>query len=230
MANPRLTLSLFLFASGLLSAQEVKFIDLRNVQQRTVLRYPPSPEPDCEAGQPCVVSGSAGGLILDGAPDRRDPHALGVYLLRIVPNEIDPPKPFEAEFRILNTGLAPIELPISPHLSDLQPINESATFTYWSLALVIRLEGPQQGTPSVGYIQLYGAADQGKTMLTLEPGQWIQVQTKVKLENWPKVDATRATGEFWLRRNTFHPHPGGWTTTIENVYPNVTPTPRIDVR
>jgi hypothetical protein len=74
----------------------------------------------------------------DGAPDQRDPHALGIYLMRVTPTDINAAEPFQVEFKILNTGTAPIELPVSPHLSDLQPSDESVAFNYSSLALVVR--------------------------------------------------------------------------------------------
>jgi hypothetical protein len=74
----------------------------------------------------------------DGAPDARDPRALGVVLDSVEPTDITL-DPFEAEFRIMNTGLVPIDLPIFPHLSDLQPADESQKFQYLSLALYVRL-------------------------------------------------------------------------------------------
>lgn len=226
----RIILCLSLVFSCVAAAQEVKFIDLSAVQQRTRLRYPPALSPDCEAGKPCVAGGSVGGSIADGAPDRLDPHAVGLYLLNISPRDIDPEKPFDAEFRVLNTGLAPVQLPISPHLADLQPSDASASFSYLSLALVVHVEGPERGMPSVGLVQLYGAADYEGTTLVLKPGEWIRVTAKVTLQSWPQLSSTHARGEFWLRRNTFQPHPGGGSTTIENLYPNVTPTPPIDIR
>jgi hypothetical protein len=153
-----------------------------------------------------------------------------VYLLRVSPTDIDPVNPFEAEFRVLNTGLAPIEVPVSPHLSDLQPSDASAAFSYLSLALVVQVEGPQRGTPSVGFVQLYGTTDHEGTTLVLKPGEWIRVGGKVTLQNWPALASTRVRGEFWLRLNTFQPHPGGGSTKIDNLYPNASPTPWIDIR
>ena len=79
-------------------AQEAKYIDLAFVQQ-TELRHPP----DCEAGK-CIGGSVGGGSIADGAPDQRDPHALGVYVLQVTPTEIHRAEPFEAEFDSLNTG------------------------------------------------------------------------------------------------------------------------------
>lgn len=41
------------------SAQEVKFIDLVGVTQRTELRHPPAPPSNCEEKKPCVEAGGA---------------------------------------------------------------------------------------------------------------------------------------------------------------------------
>src|SRR5271157_5488826 len=119
----------------LLRAQEIKFIDLAAVHQRTELRHPLAPQSDCKEGTGCIGGGYGGGSVVDGAPDQRDPHALGIYLLRVTPTDINPAEPFQVEFRILNTGTASIEIPVSPHLSDLQPIDESMAFSYFSVAL-----------------------------------------------------------------------------------------------
>lgn len=130
--------------STLLHAQEVKSLDITGLRPRTQLRYPPAPPADCDTAG-CVGGGYGSLLVGDGAAHIHDPHALGVYLLRVTPTDIDPTQPFEAEFRVLNTGLAPIELPISPNLSDLQTEDEWATFSYFSLALVVYTEKRQPG-------------------------------------------------------------------------------------
>jgi len=94
---------------------------------------------------------------------------------------------------------------------------------------VVRVEGPQRGTPSVGLVELYGSADHEGTIWGLKPGEWITVRANVKLLSWPsELVATDFRGEFWLRRNTFYPHPGGGFTQMENLYPNVT-LPEISV-
>jgi hypothetical protein len=228
-------LLLLLVPSVLLTGQEIKVIDLTGIQQRTELRHPPAPPPNCNESAPCVAGGYGGGSVGDGAPDRRDPRALGVYLLRVTPTDITYPEPFEAEFRVLNTGLAPLEIPVSPHLSDLQPSDESLPFSYFSLALGVQVGGQDpQGRDLVGYgfIELYGSPRNDGTMLELRPGQWISVKAKVKLRGgWPLESVSaRFRGQFWLRRNTFHPHPGGSSTDIENLYPNASPSPWIPVR
>jgi hypothetical protein len=177
-----------------------------------------------------VCGGYGGGGVADGAPDRRDPHALGVYLLRVNPTEINPAQPFEAEFRVLNTGLASIEVPVSPHLSDLQPADESAPFSYFSLALVVSMEGDWQH-PALAFVELYGVREHEETMLSLRPGEWIHVKAKMQPRYSPAESAmAHFLGGFWLRRNRFTPHAGGGFTMMENLYPNVTPTPSVAVR
>jgi hypothetical protein len=179
------------------------------------------------------VGGSLGSLG-HGAPDQRDPRALGVYLLRVTPTDINPLEPFEAEFKVLNTGRAPIEVPVYPHLSDLQPSNESVAFTYFSLALVVQGESEPEGTGSnvsaLGYVELYGSHEHEGSVMELRPGEWIRVRANMKQHTWPPEPVfARLRGQFWLRRNVYRPQPGGAFTETRNLYPNVTSTPSIAV-
>ena len=218
---------------SLLKGQEIKYIDLSDVRPRKELRHPPAPQPDCREGTHCMGGGYGGGSVGDGAPDQRDPHALGIYLLRVTPTDINPAEPFQVEFKILNTGTVPIELPVSPHLSDLQPSDESVAFNYSSLALVVRGEGEPQGprVDSVGFVELFGSPDHAESMTVVRPGEWVRVSANVKLLTWPSEPVSaRFRGEFWLRKNTFHPHPGSGFIEAHNLYPNDTPTPFVAVR
>jgi hypothetical protein len=145
---------------------------------------------------------------------------------------MNPAEPFEAEFKVLNTGTAPIEIPVSPHLSDLQPQDESVAFGYLSLALVVHAEGEPQGpdVSSIGFIELYGSPDHEGSVLVLRPGERIRVRATVKLNTFSvEPISAQFRGESWLRRNIFHPQPGGAFTETHNLYPNSTPTPSIAV-
>jgi hypothetical protein len=128
-------------------------------------------------------------------------------------------------------GLAPIEVPVSPHLSDLQPANESAAFEYRSITLkVLVTNADPQGAQfiSLGDVELYGSSDHEGTILLLKPGEWIRVNANIKLRRWAYEPITvQMRGEFLLRRNTYHPQPGGSSTEIVNLYPNHTSTPYI---
>jgi hypothetical protein len=160
-----------------LMAQEIKYIDMTDVRQRTELRHPPAPQSDCKEGTGCIGGGYGGGSVGDGASDQRDPDALGIYLLRVTPTDINPAEPFQVEFRVLNTGTAPIELPVSPHLSDLQPSDESVAFTYFSLALAVRGEAEPEGPAvnSVGFIELFGLPDRAESMMVIIAEPYIYV-------------------------------------------------------
>lgn len=218
---------------SLLRAQEIKYIDVTDVRQRTTLRYPPAPQSDCKEGAGCIGGGYGGGSVTDGAPDQRDSHSLGIYLLRVTPRDINSAEPFQVEFKVLNTGTAPMELPVSPHLSDLQPSDESVAFNYFSLALVVRGEADPDGPPvnSIGIVELFGTPDHMESMMVLRPGEWIRVSANVNLFASPSEPVSvRLQGEFWLRRNTFHPHAGGQFIEANNLYPNSTPTPFVAVR
>jgi hypothetical protein len=222
-------LLLLLATSALLEAQEVRVVDLLNVNQRTELRFPPAPS-DCIPGEPCVGGGVGGGSVADGAPDPRDPRALGVALNRVAPTDITLDA-FEAEFRLLNTGLAPINVPVWPHLSDLQPSSESQPFSYLSLALEVRLSGtvPAQAS-GVGWVELYGSAEREDTIITLKPGEWVRVKAKVKLHTWPtKPIEAQLRGDFWFHDNVFKPQTGGAFTEAVNVYPNHTLFPAVAI-
>ena len=217
----------------ILMAQEIKYIDITDLRQRTELRHPPAPQSDCKEGTGCISGGYGRGSVGDGAPDQRDPHALGIYLLRVTPTDINPAEPFQVEFKVLNTGTAPIELPVSPHLSDLQPSDESVAFDYFSLALAVRGEAEPEGPPvnSIGFIELFGSPDHAESMMVLRPGEWIRVSANIKLlSSPPKPVSVRFQGGFWVRRNTFHPYAGGQFIEANNLYPNSTPTPFVAVR
>ncbi len=215
-----LRLAFFLLASSaLLNAQEVKYVDLTDSPQRTDLRTPPAPP---------GVPWSGGGSVADGAPNIRDPHALGIELMRVIPADIDPAKPFEVEFRVVNTGQAPIELPVWPHLSDLQPQDESIAFTYLSIGLTVRVVEPNANATSLGFVQMYGSSDDARTVVSLKPGEWIRVRANVKLASAPAHQGlVSLEGDFWLHRTTFRPSPGGSFTDAVNIYPNRTKTARL---
>ena len=85
--------------------------------------------------------------------------------------------------------------------------------------------------PALAVAELYGTTDHEGTMVTLRPGEWIHVKAKMTPRYSPKDTGTmQLLGGFWLRTNTFTPHPGGGFISAVNLYPNVTPTPPIPLR
>ncbi len=134
---------------------------------------------------------------------------------------------FGADFRVLNAGAAPVDIPVSPHLSDLQPPGKLQEFPYLSLALVVRLHAisPPQAN-GIGWVELYGSADHEDTIVTLKPNEWIRVKANVKLHTWPSepVDL-RLSGDFWLHRNVFRPEESGGFVDSLDLCPNRTTLP-----
>lgn len=196
-------------------AQEVKFIDLSDVRQRTTLRVPQTKEPNCTP-EPCVVTKetSVGDCTTDVEP-------LRVALDWVAPHDLTL-DPFKAEFRILNAGDDSVEVPISPQLSELQPPGNLRPFDYISLGLRINLSGvsPIQAF-GVGWIELFGSSEHPDTILKLEPGQWMRVTASVKLHTWPSqaLDAV-LRGDFRMHKNVFEPEEQGGFINALDLCPN----------
>jgi hypothetical protein len=213
-------LPLLLFGIPLL-AQQVKFIDLTTTPQRVELRYPPA--------APNQHGNYSVGSVGDCVVDPRDPHSLTVTVQNAIVRDTDPKRPFEIEFKVLNTGQSPLRLPTWPHLSDLQPDDASTTFSYMSLTLSA---SPIEDGGSLGYIELYGKSDKPDTLITLKPGEWIRVEANVRFRvKLPPADTFNLKPDYWLRNVTFYPHPGGFSTDVSNICVNRNrPTPTIQVR
>jgi hypothetical protein len=139
-----------------LRAQEVKAIDLSNVQQRTTLRVPQTKEPNCVPESCVVIKGTSVGDCNTAVRDLR------VSLDHVTPTQITLDS-FDAEFHISNTGTAPIEIPISLELTDLQPPRELQDFDYISLALRVLLDAP--GPPTAYGLGGLNCTDQLNTQI-----------------------------------------------------------------
>jgi hypothetical protein len=229
MASRQAKLLLLLLATlALVEAQETKVVDLLDVNQRSELRFPPAPS-ECRPDE-CVHGCVGGSYVVDEAPDPRDQRALGVALDRVTPTDITLDA-FEADFRLLNTGLASIDVPVWPHLSDLQPSSELQPFSYLSLALEVQLSGtgPAQAL-GVGWVELYGSAERVDTIITLKPGEWVRVRAKLKLHTWPTITTeAQLQGDFSFHDNVFKPQICGGFTVAVNMYPNHTLFPALGV-
>jgi hypothetical protein len=203
-------------------AQQMNFIDLTATTQHVALRYPPALPVERGYG-----GGSGGGSLADCGVDGRDPRSLTVYLQNVIVRYDDPKRPFELELKVLNTGKVPLQLPVWPHLSDLQPSDASASFTYMSLALSV---SPVEDRSSIGYVELYGKADMPGTLITLGPGEWLRVEARVHFDrNLPPAGTLHLVPGYWLRRDTYYPHQGGFSTAAENICINQMATPAVPI-
>lgn len=199
-----------LLANTALLAQQVKFIDVTGEPQRVRLRYPPAP-----AFENVATGGGMSTSISECGPEIRDPRSLSVYLQSAIVNSSDPMGASQVEFKVLNTGKVPLRLPVSPHLADLQPADSSIAFEYMSLALsASRIKDRR----SIGYIELFGKEDAPGTVITLNPGEWLRVEARVKFNrSLPPTGTVDLLPGYWLRRVKFYPHPGGYSSAAENI-------------
>ena len=205
-----------------LLAQQVRSIDLTGVTQRTELRYPPAAPVRNGIG-----GGSGGSSVGDCGVDSHDPRSLTAYVQSVTPRDGDANRRFGVEFKVLNTGKVPLELPVSPDLSDLQPNDASAPFQYISLALAV---SPTEDRSSIGFVELYGTHDAPETMVTLKPGEWLRVAARIKFNlKPPPAGVIHLAPGYWVHRVTYLPHPGGSSSAIEGICLNQESAPSVPV-
>jgi len=157
-------------------AQEAGFLDLTTIAARIELRHPAAPD-----GTPAPIrdaSGKPSGCTL---PAGNAP-ALRTTLLWLDRSEYQAGDEEKFAVQIENVGSAPVSLPFSPHLADLQPEDPGQKFKYSTLIVVLWLGGERWSeSQSLGSdVALYGAKDHPDTMLTLRPGEWAQLTGKGK--------------------------------------------------
>jgi hypothetical protein len=115
------------------------------------------------------------------------------------------------EVTVENTGSAPIRIPFSPHLADLQPKDPAQQFAFYEFQIAFLLieADDRWSTNSGGSAILYGSNDHANTMMTLNPGEWVRVIAtgdidlgedliKLTLSGYP---ANQANAETSLFRN-----------------------------
>ena len=86
------------------------------------------------------------------------------------------------EVTVENIDSAPLRIPFSPHLADLQPENPGKKFAYSELQLELWVAASEVWSANTGgAISLYGAEDHAGTMATLRPGESVRIIGKGKL-------------------------------------------------
>ena len=217
-------MAVLVLTSTALIAQQVKFIDLTLTTQRVELRFPPAlPVEDGFGG------GTASDSIGDCGLGIHDPRSLTVYVQSAIARDKESTTPFEIEFKVLNTGKIPLRLPVSPHLSDLQPQDSSAKFTYMSLALSV---SPVEDRSAIGYVELYGKEEAPDTLITINPGEWLRVEAMVKFASWklPPAGSAQLVPGYWIHRVTFQPKPGGYSSAADGICINQDSAPEVPVQ
>ena len=208
-----------LLLSCMAGAQQVRYIDLSAGPQRKQLRHPPA-KPTGHGVGGGIGSASVG----DGAPDHRDPRALEVSLTKVAKDSYRVGDLLLYEVVVKNTGSVPIEIPVHPHLSDLQPDDPGTVFDHLQLGLAFDIRRADKALTIRG-ASLYGRREIPETILMLEPGQWISIRGVAPFE--VMAGKVEDTGEWELNVRlslqavTVIPKPGGIHTSTSNMYPRM---------
>jgi len=168
-----LALAITFVSGACCEAQEVGVVDLTKVTARTELRRP----------QPTRTSNKARGgfnkvQACDSIKNEGELRTTLVSLNHTHYQDGDEPK---FEVTVENIASAPIRIPFSPHLADLQPENPAKKFAYSELHLRLWIAAGTDWDSTTGDgIVLYGAEDHAGTMLTLNPGESVRIIGKGK--------------------------------------------------
>jgi hypothetical protein len=157
-------------------AQEVGFVDLTQIVVRTQLRHPAprSDEATDRRGGGCIFDSRHDNCDVPNAP--KDVGALRTTLVWLDRDKYAVGDHQKFEVRIENVGSVPVELPFSPHLADLQPVDASQKFGYSVMRVEFWIGGTRwEWTSSEGEVALYGASQHPGTMLTMHPGEWVRI-------------------------------------------------------
>jgi hypothetical protein len=170
-------------------AQEVGFVDLTQIVARTELRHP-APRSD-EA-----TDRRGGGSIADLGHDDcdvpnapKDAGTLRTTLVWLDRDEYAVGDHQKFEVRIENVGSVPVEMPFSPHLADLQPVDASQKFGYSVVRVELWIGGARwdESDSTWGEVALYGASQYPGTMLTMHPGEWVRIIGRGKITRSEEV-------------------------------------------
>ena len=207
------------------AAKEIAYLDLTGVTPRTELRHPPAPRPKCDSSGTCTGSGFGSVSIACGTAVNGEKRALRASLMSLDQIEYLSGDRAEIEVQLENVGEMSLEIPWSPHLADLQPVDDTSKFHANSLLIGLFLHWGEDYSTSLGWIYLYGSPTQKESMLTLHPGEWVRVRGPIEIEldhsdgfvlPPPGVDQT-ATAEFEFRQVEYTPVAGGVGLSITNI-------------
>jgi hypothetical protein len=160
-------------------AQEVASLDLTKVEARLDLRRPQptsqSPRHTAVQTRPCFDKTHNAGQ-------------LRTTLLSLDRTHYQVGDESRFEVMVENAGSAPIKVPFSPHLADLQPHDPAQEFSYSELQIELWIQaGDRWSANGGGSAIFYGADDHANTTVTLNPGEWVRIIAKghFRLDDYP---------------------------------------------
>lgn len=152
--------------------QEIAYIDLTGVTQRTTLRQVP---PKCADGASCVGGGFGGAIGGACGSAGKASRWLRISITWTDSLAYDDGEEVRWEAKLEKIGTDKIMLPVSPHLSDFQPDNPSKVFRYLKLRIAVGFWTSQRFAEFEG-LSLYGVKEHPNSMVTLLPGEWVRIR------------------------------------------------------
>jgi hypothetical protein len=175
--SPHYVMIAMLLLSCGTAAQEVAYINLVGITQRTALRQVP---PKCPAGDSCVGGGFGGGIGGQCGTDAKSTQTARVRIVWADSVSYEDGEEGEWEATVENVGREDLHLPASMHLADLQPEDPSLAFRYVQMSL-----GPnvwiRSGTAHFENVTLYGFSGAPDSIIALKPGEWIRLRGRSKI-------------------------------------------------
>ena len=209
------------------AAQEVRAVDLTTVEPRITLRTTPAPVEQIHKNSDgsFTVKGSAQGLLIgDCGVGANEPRALRTTLSWLDRASYVEGEPVTWEVKIENVGTVPVKLGISPHRSDLQPQDASASFRYEETDLRLSLRS-EHGSSDLTNFTLYGSDSQPGTLTELRVGEWVRLKVRSRID-FPQITVAQilrgqAVGRIGLRHAKITAAPGTYGTSLMNECPRV---------
>ncbi|HKW62609.1 MAG TPA: hypothetical protein VJN89_08705 [Candidatus Acidoferrum sp.] len=87
----------------------------------------------------------------------------------------------ESLVRISNAGKEPVLLPWDPHMADFEERADGGDYRYVEISMLLELSVGENKELIAGW-SLSGSQDVAGSLLELQPGGWVQVRAKSKLE------------------------------------------------
>lgn len=153
----------FLIASVTL-AQGIGWLDLTDLHPRERIRTPRT------------ISGRCGGGGSEPIP------SASITLTYLDQTSYSVGEEVTYEVKIQNTGKEPIELPWTPHLGDLEPVDPSQAYTFLDAAILLDFTEPVSNRSFSLCSTSYGSLNMAGTTRTLLPGESVFVRARQKLQ------------------------------------------------
>lgn len=164
-----LAFSMFVLAVSSIS-QEAGYKDLAEVELR-------------EAKAPIGGgSGSCGFSSHEPAPTT----SLNITLISVDQTRYVMGDDVESVVKLTNVGKGPVLLPWDPHTADFEERALDGDYRYVGISMLLELsDGWGKGKELMAAWHLFGSPDVAGSLLELQPGNWVQVRAKSKLQFFP---------------------------------------------